>query len=226
MNWYRLLDNKNVNLTVLILNDIILNVFRNFVPRKCVTCDDKDPVWMNENTKSKIKAKNKLYQVYVKISRQETDFCALEESVCNLNDMIPQTKTSYFENLGKKPNDPTLQSKTYWSILKGFCNNKRVPVIPPLLVNNKFVTDFKAKANTFNDFFSKQCTPLANGSKQPENQVYLTNSRLNSVPFSGNLVINIIRNLNVNKVHCHDDISIRMIKMCDEFLVKQLSIIF
>ena len=62
-------------------------------------------------------------------------FCALEESVRNLNGLILQTKTSYYENPGKKLNDPTLQSKTYWSILKGFYNGKRVPVIPPLLVN-------------------------------------------------------------------------------------------
>ena len=57
MNWDRLPDNKNVDSQVLILNDIILNIFRNFVPNKYVTFDDKDPVWMNENIKSKIKAK-------------------------------------------------------------------------------------------------------------------------------------------------------------------------
>ena len=153
---------------------------------------DKGPVWMNENIKSKVKAKNRLYQVYVKKGRQETDFCALEESARNLNDLILQTKTSYYENLGKKLNDPTLQSKTYWFMLKSFYNGKRVPGIPPLLVNNKFATDFKAKANIFNDFFSKQYTPLANGSKLPENQVYFMNSKVNSVPFSDNLVINII----------------------------------
>ena len=87
MNWDRLLDNKNVDSQVLILNDIILNIFRNFVPNKYVTFDDKDPAWMNENIKSKIKAKNNLYQVYVKKNRQETDFCALEEPVRNLNDL-------------------------------------------------------------------------------------------------------------------------------------------
>ena len=101
-----------------------------------------------------------------------------------------------------------------------------LPVIPPLLVNNKFATDFKAKGNIFNDFFSKQCTTLANGSKLSENQVYLTNSRINSVPFSDNLDINIIRNLNVNKAHGQDNISIRMIKMGNESLVRPLSIIF
>ena len=113
-----------------------------------------------------------------------------------------------------------------WSILKGFYNGKGVPVIPSLLVNKKFVTDFKAKANILNNFFSKQCTPPDNGSKLLENQVYLTNSRINSVPFSDDLVMNIIRNLNVNKVHSHDDIAIRMIKMCDESLLRPLSIIF
>ena len=75
---------------------------------------------MNENIKSKIKAKNKLYQEYVKKGKQETDFCALEESVGNLIDLILQTKISYYENLGRKLNDPTLQTKTYWSMLKWF----------------------------------------------------------------------------------------------------------
>ena len=169
--------------------------------------------------------KNRLYQVYSKNGRQETDFGTLEELVCNLNDLILQSKTYYFKNLGKKLNDPTLQSETSWSILKGFYNGQRVSAIPPLLVNNKFMMDCNKKANIFNDFFSKQCSPLANGSKLRENQVYLTSSRINSVPFSDNLVIKIIRNLEVNKAPGHNNISVRMIKMCDESLVRSLSII-
>ena len=132
VNWDRLLDNKNVDSQVLLFNNIILNIFRNLVPNKYVTFDDKDPVWMNKNIKSNVKAKNKLYQNYVKKGRQETDFCALEVSVRNLNDLILQTKTSYYKNLVRKLTDPTLLSKTYWSILKGFYNGKRVPVSPPL----------------------------------------------------------------------------------------------
>ena len=111
-------------------------------------------------------------------------------------------------------------------MLKGFYNGKKEPVTPSLVVNNKFATDFKNKANIFDVFFSKKCTPLANGIKLPENQVYSTISKTNSVPFSDNLVIKIIRNLNVNKVHGHDDIPIRTIKMCHESLVRPLSMIF
>ena len=47
---------------VVALNETILNIFRNCVPNKYITIDDKDPVWMNETIKSKIKAKNALYK--------------------------------------------------------------------------------------------------------------------------------------------------------------------
>ena len=76
VNWDRLLDNKNVDSQVLVLNNIILNIFRNLEPNKYITFDDKDPVWMNENIRSKIKAQNKFYQEYVDKGKQETDFCA------------------------------------------------------------------------------------------------------------------------------------------------------
>ena len=39
------------------LIEIILNIFRNYVPNKYIAIDDKDPVWMNETIKSKIKVK-------------------------------------------------------------------------------------------------------------------------------------------------------------------------
>ena len=66
----RLFHNKNVDSQGLLLNDIILDIFRNYIPNRYVTCDGKSPVWMNEKIKSKIKAKNKLYKVYVKKSKQ------------------------------------------------------------------------------------------------------------------------------------------------------------
>ena len=55
----------------------MLNICRNFLPYRYVNCDDKDPVWLNENITSEIKVKNKLFQVYVKKDRQATDFWSL-----------------------------------------------------------------------------------------------------------------------------------------------------
>ena len=58
--------------------------------------------------------------------------------------------------------NPGLSSKGYWSILKTFYNDKKIPVIPPLVVDNPFVSDFKLKADIFNNYFAKQCSLLNN----------------------------------------------------------------
>ena len=57
INWERLFNQKSIEAQVATFNDTILHTFRNFVPNKYITIDDKDPVWMNETIKSKMKAK-------------------------------------------------------------------------------------------------------------------------------------------------------------------------
>ena len=84
----------------------------------------------------------------------------------------------------------------------------------------------KTKADIFNKFFAEQCTPLKNDSKIPINQIFLTQSRLSSLDFNEDEILKIIRALNIHKAHGHDDISIRMIKICDKSLLKPLTILF
>ena len=181
---------------------------------------------MKENIKTKIKEKNTLYQKYIENGRLESDFILLEKLITELNDLIFSTKTLYYKNLAKKLNNPLLQTKTYWSILKTFHNDKIIPLIPPLLEDDKFVTDIKTKADIFDKFFAEQCTPLKNDSKLPSNQIYLTQSRLGSLNFNEDEILKIIRALNPQKAHGYDDISIRMIKICDKSLLKPLIILF
>ena len=220
VNWERLFDKKDFNSQVVTLNETILNVFRNYVPNKYITIDDKDPVWMNEIIKSKIETKNKLYQQYIQNGRFESDRVFIESLIAELNDIISYTKDLYCENLANKLNNSLLQAKTYWSILKSFYNDKKVPLIPLFLIDDKFVTDKQTKTNIFNKFFADQCQPLYNANDLPTIQIFLTQSRLVSLDFSERELLQIIRALNINKAHDHDDISIRMIKICDKSLLK------
>ena len=82
----------------------------------------------------------------------------------------------YYQNLSKKLNNSSLQAKTYWSILKTFYNEKKISLILPCLVNDKFVIDIKTKAYVFNKFFAEQYTPSKNGSVLPVNQISLLRS--------------------------------------------------
>ena len=64
---------------------------------------------------------------------------------------------------------------------------------------------------------------MKNSSLLPLNQMFLTQSRFNTVDVNEH---NIIRALNIHKAHGHDDISIKMIKICDKSLLKPLIYIF
>ena len=55
-------------------------------------------------------------------------------------------------------------SKAYWSLLKGLLNNQKIPLIPPLFQENRFMTDFKEKAELFNYCFAKQYSLIRNDS--------------------------------------------------------------
>ena len=66
-----------------------------------------------------------------------------------------------------KPINTQKSSKAYWSLLKGFLNNKKIPLTPPLFHENRFITDFKEKAELFNSFFAKQCSLIRNDSELP-----------------------------------------------------------
>ena len=63
---------------------------------------------MNETIKSKIKAKNKLFNQHIQNGRFESDFGLVERSVTELSDLISRTKALYYENLAKKLNNPLL----------------------------------------------------------------------------------------------------------------------
>ena len=117
----------------------------------------------------------------------------------------------YYENLAKKLNNPLLQAKDYWSILKTFYNDKNIPLTPHLLVDNKCVTDIKTNANIFKENFAQHCTLLKKSSVLSINQTFLTQSRLISLDFNEEEILKIIRALNTHKAHGHDDISIRLI---------------
>ena len=67
--------------------------------------------------------------------------------------LVSNRKQEYYNNIALKLNNPKTNAKTYWSILKTFYNGKKIPVIPPLLINNKLVSNFKTKANHLMLFF-------------------------------------------------------------------------
>ena len=117
-----------------------------------------------------------------------------------LRDLIDDSKQNYFSRLTHQLSTVQKSSKVYWTLLKIFLNNRKIPVIPPLFHNNKFVTDFKEKAELFNSLFAKQCSLIKNDSKLPPRLHFLTDKRLSTIKFVDTDILKIIRNLNPNKL--------------------------
>ena len=179
---------------------------------------------MNEFLKNKMKWKNKIYKDYVKNGKTEN--LKLQIAINDAFEIIDKGKNDYNCHLASKLNNPKIGAKIYWSILKSFYSGKKISLIPPLLHNNTLKTDFKQKADLFNNFIASQCTTFANNSVIPDTQSYKTNSRLSSLSFENDDILNLIRFLNIQKAHGSDDISIRMIKICNSAPVQPLSLIF
>ena len=81
------------------------------------------------------------------------------------------------------------------------------------------------KANSFNSFFSKQCYLIETGSELPA-EYLLTHHRLGSVNLDPAKILSTIRAFDVSKAHGWTKVSVGMVKICDESLVKPLFNIF
>ena len=138
-----------------------------------------------------------------------------------LNISIDESKEKYYTKLSSRLADPLTSPK---NILKQ--QQKKIPCIPPLFHENKFITDFKEKDELFNHFFVNQCSLLSNNSVLPTNLPQLKSKCLDSIHFSSSDIVKIISRLDPNKAHGHDMFSIRMIKLCGNSICKPLSIIF
>ena len=99
--------------------------------------------------------------------------------------------------------DPMSSAKTYRSILKLLLNNKKIPCIPPVFYQNKYVTDFKKKAELFNCFFAKQYSITNNSSELPSNTCKKTDKSISTVAFTSDDIAKLIQKLDPNKAHGH-----------------------
>ena len=140
--------------------------------------------------------------------------------------LTESNKERYYLRISKKLMDPMTSAKTYWSILKSLLNNKKIPCIPPLFHQNKYVTDFKKKAELFKCFFAKQCSITNNSSELPSSICKKTNKSISTATFTSDNIAKFIQNLDPNKAHGHDMISILMLKLCGKSICKPLDLIF
>ena len=225
-NWENLLTGDDVDMYVSKFNEIVLNIMSNYIPCEYIVCDDKDPPWITKHIKKLVHESNLIFKRF-SLSKNNL---FLQRQFKNSQDKlmleIEKSKENYFKNISNKLSKSSSNSKHYWSLLKTFLIGKKIPCIPPIFHIDKHIVDFQKKCDLFNSFFAQQCSLIDTNSTLPMDCEKVTNASLHDITFTSDDILNIVRNLDPNKAHGHDDISIRMLRICDKSICRPLAIIF
>ena len=165
---------------IFLFNETAKNIISNHIPHETVTFDDRDPPCINKNLKQLILEKNEMYKKY---DNENKDTRIFDKVKCLQKelDSIISNKQKYYSRLSKKLADSMASTKSYWSTLQIFLNNKKIPCIPLLKHQNKYVTDFKEKAEIFNSFFAEQFSLMNNSRKLPSTFLKIIDKFISSI---------------------------------------------
>ena len=165
------------NLQVKTLNEILLNIFSNFIPNKTITVRPRQAPWITQPIKNYIRKKNRAYKSFIRNGQPEDRLEAITNMIAHGSQLIEDAKDKYLMKIGRKLSDPETGKKLYWSLINKILNKAKIPIIPPLIENDIFVLDFTAKAEIFNDYFIEQCTTIDTGSELPPSYFSPSNFR-------------------------------------------------
>ena len=223
--WQNLHDNTDPNWQVKRFTDIFLNIMSNFIPNETKRFVPRDPPWITKPLKTMLNRKDRLYKSYKRHGYKDEDKVRLDSFLIECQEAVNNAKLTYLTNLGNKVTEHNTSQKTYWKSINQIMNKCRAPKIPPPLVNNLFILISSVKARYFNDFFSKQFTPINNISVLPVLNL-LTNKRIDQVTVENEEILSLMRNSNPNKSTGSGGISGKMLLLCDDSVCLSLQIIF
>ena len=151
--WEKSFRNLRINEMVYLFNKTIKNILSNYIPHEAITCDVRDPPWINNKIQQLIQEINNTCRICI-LSNKNIQIFKKVKHLQNLLKLLTESnKQRYYLRISKKLMDPVTGVKTNWSILILLLINKKIPGVSPLFNQNRYVTDFKKKAELFNCFF-------------------------------------------------------------------------
>ena len=197
--WHEDLDKIGCpNEQVKLLNEVLLNIYSNFIPNQTKTIRPRQLPWITQDIKKFLRKKNHTYKTFMKNGRPEDKLEEMQNMVSEGAIMIEDAKGNYLRKTGQTLANQATYNKTYWTLINTVLNKAKTPIIPPLLENGLFITDFTEKAQLFNDYFILQCTTVDTGSEIPQDTPGMS-TLIKEFGISEEKILKIIKSLNPNK---------------------------
>ena len=157
-SWDRSCKNLKVNEMVFLFNRNIKSILSNYIPHEI--CDDRDRIWINNRVKELINEKKDNFQCYLHSNKDLKVFNKGEYLQNELKSLIEADKGKYYSGISKTMMNPLTSTKTYWSILKSFLNNKKISCIPPLFHQNVVPVHKKGNKHTLAPYRPVSLLPI------------------------------------------------------------------
>ena len=172
-----------------------------------------NPPLIDNSIKRLIQDKNEAYKRFKRSNSNSQQFENFQS--------LQKRRSRDYSRLSKKNNGFIHKSQ---KICQFYCNNK-IPCIPLIFHDNRFVTNSKENAELFHSFFARQCSITDNGSEILSFIDTKTHKSLSDITFTEKDMEKIIQNLDSNK-DGHDMISMHMLIICGKSIMKPLLIIY
>ena len=125
--------------------ETVLNIFSNFIPNRTINVKPRDPPWANRSIKNLLRRSKRAYKKYICVRYKKEDRDQIELLREEVRQSIENARHTHFESLGRDLANKETGIKKYWSIKNRFFNKNKFSIIPPLLVNDVFVTNCTKK---------------------------------------------------------------------------------
>ena len=172
-----------------------------------------NPPLIDNSIKRLIQDKNEAYKRFKRSNSNSQQFENFQS--------LQKRRSRDYSRLSKKKNGFIHKSQ---KICQFYCNNK-IPCIPLIFHDNRFVTNSKENAELFHSFFARQCSITDNGSEILSFIDTKTHKSLSDITFTEKDMEKILQNLDSNK-DGHDMISMHMLIICGKSIIKPLLIIY
>ena len=94
-NWTKTFENLSVDEKVELLNERLLNIYRNYITNKKMKCNYRQPPWMTDNIKKSLKERYKLTKIFYKNGQRKTDREKVLEKATECTNEILEAKKNY-----------------------------------------------------------------------------------------------------------------------------------
>ena len=132
-DWQEHLDKITCpNEQVKFLNEVLLNIYSNFIPNKVKTIRPCQAPWITKPVKNFLRKKNRAYKNFVRRGQPDDKLEGIKNMIAEGSKLIKNAKRKYLLKVGNTLANPETSGKTYWTLINTVLNKAKIPIIPPL----------------------------------------------------------------------------------------------